>query len=186
MCSSCSFCSAFAYVFRAPLLFLYFSFQLFPTSGKLVKLALSLFIMKKRLVVSLVALSVILLSIAINLRADPDAHFIFGYVYNANDCTSPNGMIVVAYPAGDPNDNITDLIGPNCGLGGCLSNEYIFDCSLFQTSCHVNDVITVEVPYQIDHSAGPVKLTITPGGFDIAPNMTLERHYRVDIPTPCE
>jgi len=119
----------------------------------------------------------------ISADPDPEAHFIAGYVQNAPDCTSPNGMVVVAYPTGDPNDNVTDIIGPSGNSGA--SNEFLIDCQLLQNSCNVNEIITVEVPYQIDHSSGPVNVTITPAGFDTV-NMTLERHYRVDIPTPCE
>ena len=129
-------------------------------------------------------LSAISLAFFLGADPDPDAHFIAGYVANAEDCTSPNGMIVVAYPTGDPTDNVTDIIGPSGNSG--VSNEYLIDCQLFQSSCRVNDVVKIEVPYQIDHSAGPVNVTITPAGFDEAPNMTLERHYMIDIPTPCE
>jgi len=55
-----------------------------------------------------------------------------------------------------------------------LDNKYLVDCQAFTNSCGLNDVINITV---LDDGSGyytnSVTVTITPGGFDIAPNRTL-------------
>jgi len=53
--------------------------------------------MKKRDVFLLLSLVLFSVSFTFLLRADPDSHFITGYVHNATDGKSPNGMKVIAY-----------------------------------------------------------------------------------------
>lgn len=141
--------------------------------------------MKKRALFLLLAFAVFAVSFTLLLRADPDpdAHYIIGYVHNASDGKSPNGMKVIAYRQSNPSDNVTDIIGPLGNSG--VSNEYMIDCQMLQSTCQVGDIFIVRVPLRGGYAAGPVNVTITPGGFDVAPDMTLVRVLSIAIPRLC-
>ena len=132
--------------------------------------------MKKRDVFLLLSLVLFSVSFTFLLRADPDSHFITGYVHNATDGKSPNGMKVIAYRPSTSSDNVTDIIGPDGNSG--TSNEYLIDCQLLQSPCMVGDIITIRAPLQRGYFAGPVNVTVTAAGFDVAPDMTLSKARR--------
>jgi len=109
------------------------------------------------------------------------AHYIIGFVNNANDGTSANGHSIVLWnPSKGINDNKTDIIGETGNSG--TDNLYMIDCELLNNSCKIGDTLNLKVHNNGDyHVSNNVSVTITGAGYDIAPNITLGSLFNITM-----
>jgi len=117
-------------------------------------------------------LFLLLLLIALPLAKAYPAHFISGNVSDARDTTSANDYTMTIYISGTPDNNLSDLIGPNGASG--VNNLFLIDCQQLSPKCKVGDVITARVYDNGSHyNTGPVNVTVTGGQSDKILNTTL-------------
>lgn len=107
------------------------------------------------------------------------AHYVVGIVNNARDGTNANGYTIVLWNSVNGiNDNLTDVIGPTGNSHA--SNIYMIDCEMLNTSCNIDDKISVKVFNNGDnYLTSIVNVTITGAGFDIAQNLTLNTPFTI-------
>ncbi len=122
----------------------------------------------------------ILIAILIKTGKAMPSHWIVGLVNDAGDGEPADGHIIIIYHPEDRTDNETDIIGPSGNSG--TGNRYMIDCESLDTSCQVGDTISIEVLDSGDnYKSDQVNVTISGAGYDIAPDLTLEKQIIVEL-----
>jgi hypothetical protein len=97
------------------------------------------------------------------------AHYITGFVNNAKDGGSPDGLAVVLWkPSLGLSDNVTDIIGSTGNSGA--SGTYLIDCEMLSSPCEVGDIVSVALSQFTPRN---VSGEVTGFGFDVLPNLTI-------------
>jgi hypothetical protein len=100
------------------------------------------------------------------------AHYIVGYVKNANDGTSADGKSVVLWNPTNLSDNLTDIIGPLGNAG--VNNYFMIDCELLNVPCEIGDNLLASILNEGDNYISSNSSVVVSGaGFDVASNITL-------------
>ncbi len=119
------------------------------------------------------------------------AHYIVGYVENAKDGTSPNGLSIVLWNTEiGAIENVSDIIGPEGNSKA--SGIYMIDCEMLKSGCNVTNTLTLKVVNNGNNYISGEKSVLVGGyGYDIVENITLNSppnitsiHIEDDLPFP--
>ncbi|MBR9705756.1 hypothetical protein GOV14_01855 [Candidatus Pacearchaeota archaeon] len=100
------------------------------------------------------------------------AHYIVGIIDDSRNGINADGHLITLWGSFGSANNLTDTIGASGNSG--VSNFYMIDCELLNTSCNVGDNLSLQV---FDTGDGYVtekfNVTVTGAGFDFISNITL-------------